>query len=245
MDIEQHKRNWLPALAITDVTLFTFLLYDSWLIDLSWMNPVFRNPYFFVGSYVLCLGLVVTAFLRGRPSTLAKLWMLAGTVIVLAFPLLAPRLYDQHQLYVKSAPGYELQRVTQPGSRTGSALKTAQREHETGWCKYTLYGWGDENQLYYRSSCRLGYRRYDPTTGKTRWLMSIPIAVRDNAPPYRRRMFGSPSSWSPSLGLLLSTQYPFPVEMYYIVTSPDGQWQALALREFYGPHDVVVLQSAG
>lgn len=246
MDREERTRprHWLTALAVVGVMLLALLLYDKWLLNIGFLNPVFWRSYTFVGSYLLCVSLVVIAFARGRPGVLAKAWILTGMVIALAFPLLSPLLYDEHQLYASPASGYEMQWVTQPGTRIGSALKTAQREHESSWCRYTLQGWSDENVLYYGSSCQLGYWRYDPSTEETRWLLSLPERVRDDSTVSSENVsIGQGMSAEHLQGLDPSARYP--VRVYSSAASPDGKWLAVAVREYYGPHDVVILRVEG
>ncbi|MCJ7736818.1 MAG: hypothetical protein MUQ10_05815 [Anaerolineae bacterium] len=243
---ETRLWNWLTALTLVAITLITLLVYDKCFSTLTsgFLNPVFWNPYTFVGSYLLCACLVVIVFVRGRLGLLARVWMLTGMAAMLAFPLLSPFLYDEHQLYAKPAPGYEMQWVTHPESGIGSALKTAQREHEGSWCRYTLHGWSNENVLYYGSSCRFGYWRYDPATEERRRVISIPEYVRDY--PDVNEEYASVGQGMTVVhlqGFDSSAQYP--VIVYYSAMSPDGQWLAVAVREYYGPHDVVILKGPG
>jgi hypothetical protein len=224
------------------VALVTLLLYDNvWISGgLGFWNPVFHSQRALILSYLLCLSLVVLTLVRGRAGSFAKAFVLTCTAVALAFPFVSPRLHRRHELYAQAAPGFGLQRVTGDG-RISNALKSIQREHESSWCTYRLHGWTRDNVLYYESSCQPGYRQYDPTTGQTRWVVSIPKGLR-NSSPVDEDVADVGQGFDPAglRGFDASTRYP--VRVYERVRSPNGQWLAAAIREYYGPHDIVVLR---
>jgi hypothetical protein len=241
----QFPAKLITPVAAGGVTLLLLLLYDKWL-PMKVLNPVYWHPYVFVGSYIVCLVLVAVAFIRGRPSTLARTCLLIGTMLALAFPLLLPFLYGEYQPYAKPVPGYEMQWVTQPGNRFMSAFKSAQREHEGHGCTYTLYGWSAGNVLYYGSDCQSGFWRYDPTGNDGLQLVwSIPDIVKDHSSVDKEKTTAGGGIWptwpTPPQGL--DPFALFPVIVYERALSPDGRHVAAAITEFYGPRDVVILRA--
>lgn len=244
--LDRFPTKWVTPVAILGVTILWLLLYDRWLLFLDFLNPIFGSLYVFVGSYVLCLGLVALAFIRSRPNLLARIYLSVGMLVTLAFPLLFPSLYGQYQPYAKPASGYEMQWITQPSNRFSSAFKNAQRAHEKHGCTYTLYGWGADNVLYYGSDCESRFRRYDPMRdGEPQPVNSIPDAVRDSLSVDRGNFSSSGGGIYPSHpeGFDSSTRFYFIV--YEKVSSPDGQWVAAAIKDYYGPRDVVILRAEG
>ena len=241
---DQFPIKLITPVATVGVTLLLLLLYDKCLLFLDFLNPIFCNLYVFVGSYIVCLLLVAAAFTRGSPSTVARICLLIGMMLALAFPLLLPFLYGEYQLYARPAPGYEMQWVTQPSNRFTSALKSAQREHESHGCTYTLYGWSADDVLYYGSDCHFGFWQYDPVRdNEPRPVSRIPNVVKDRSSVDRGIHFDSgvifypehPQGFDPSTG--------FPSIVYEKVSSPDGRWVAAAIMNYYGPRDVVILRA--
>lgn len=212
MDSKKGKAR-STALALVVLSLVALLFYEQ--SNFAFVNPVYWSLYTFVGGYLLCVGLMVLTFVRGRPGVLSKGWMIVTVVTALAFPLLSPLLYDEHRLYAKPASGYQMQWVTQPGSRIGNALKAAQRQHESSWCRYTLHGWSNENELYYGSSCQFGYWRYDPATGEKQWVISIPEQVSGDSVVDEAHVSVGQGMMAEHLpGFSSATEYP--VIVYYI-----------------------------
>jgi hypothetical protein len=176
-------------------------------------------------------------------SVLLRACLVIGAAAALAFPPLLPTIYDDFYLYAQPSPGYEMQWVTRPSSKMQSALKSALRDHETSGCVYTLYGWDAENSLYYGSTCQVGFRRYDPqqdTGPKLVW--SVPQSVGDvSSVETVARSAGGEDDYAPKppAGLDKASQYP--VHVCENSVSPDGQWEAVVISDFYGPYDLVVL----
>ncbi len=92
----QRRWNWfangLTASAVVAVTALVLLLYDRWFLYLGFLNPVFWSLSNLVVSYLVCLSLVVAAFVWSKPHILAKAWITVGMVFALAFPFLSPLL---------------------------------------------------------------------------------------------------------------------------------------------------------
>lgn len=242
----QKRWNWfanrLTPSAVVAVTALVLLLYDRWFLYLEFLNPVFWSLSNLLVSYLACLSFVIAAFVWSKPRILAKAWLTVGMVFTLAFPFLSPLLYGEYQLYAEAASGYEMQWVTQPGNRISSALKAVQQRHDSNWCNYTLYGWGADNALYYGASCQVGYWRYDPGTEEARWVVSIREDAKSNSVVKRENV-------SVGQGLVAENLREFepftayPVIVDYSSVSADGEWRAAAIREYYGPHDVVILRA--
>ena len=241
----QFPAKLITPVATGGVILLLLLLYDQW-FSMKFLNPVFWHPYVLVGSCIVCLILGAVALLWGRPSTLARTCLLIGTMAVLAFPLLLPAIYGEYRPCAQPASGYEMRWVTRPQNGMESAFKSALRDHESDGCTYTLYGWSADNALYYGSSCQLGYWRYDARqdTGPER-VWSIPQAVKDvsSVNTMETTAGGGTMAYNPepSKGFDPATQYP--VHVHENVTSPDREWVAAAISDFYGPHDVVVFHA--
>lgn len=240
---------WITPVAVLGVTVLVLLLYDRWLLFVDFLNPIFGNVYVFVGSYVLCLGLIAATFIWGNPNVLnvlARIYLLIGILAALAFPLLLPSLYGHYQPYAKPAPEYEMQWITQPSNRFSSAFKNAQRAHDKHGCTYRLYGWSADNVLYYGSDCRFGFWQYDPARdSEPRPVSRIPDVVKDRSSVDRGIHFDSGVIFYPEYpqGFDPSTRFSFIV--YEKVSSPDGRWVAAAIKNFYGPRDVVILRAKG
>ncbi len=228
--------------AIIGVTVLTLLLYDKYFLFLNFLNPIFRSLNSFVACYCISLVLVAAAFIWGRPDKLARMWILVGLALAFAFPFLAPFMYGEHQIGPRAAAGYKMEWVTQPDDKVGVALKAAQRWHESAWCIYTLYGWDTGNALYYESSCQSGYLRYDSASGERRRVSAIPEDVQSgSAAEPTNAIIGQGYAADGFEGFDPSTTYP--VVAYSRAVSPDGQWLAAAIREYYGPHDIVILRA--
>jgi len=231
---------FIVAAAIIGVTLLTYLLYDKWYPSLTFLNPVFWSRNSFVASYCIGLALAIAAFVFGRPGKLAAAWILAGLALSFAFPLVAPLMYGEHQIIPRAAAGYEMQWITKPDNKLGAALKAAQRMHESEWCSYELYGWDADDTLYYATNCQSGYQNYDPASGETQQVSTLPENLKDNPEVVNETVhIGQGIVTGDIQGFDPTTTYP--VLAYNRITSPDGQWSAVAFHEYYGPHDVVVL----
>ena len=127
-----------------------------------------------------------------------------------------------------------------PGGNMQKMLAQAQRAQEQSGCVYSLRGWSQDNAVYYATSCLPGYWRYDPAVGgEPAWVWRLPgelagqlddgeRAGRALQYPERPRELGGKVTW---------------YLVYQVSRSPDGQWLVAAVRNYYGPSDVVVVGS--
>lgn len=116
------------------------------------------------------------------------------------------------------------------------------KKHYSAWCTYTLCGWDANNVPYYEASCQSGYRRYNPANGEIQRTSALPEDMKINP--------ADESETDPAQRFISSKDVEgfdpsavYPVFAYNGIVSPDGEWQAVAFREFYGPHDIVVLHA--
>ena len=118
----------------------------------------------------------------------------------------------------------------------GSAYKQAQLWHETE-CDYHLSGWASDTNLVYTSECWPGMSLYNIHDGEEEWILQE-MEPADFVSSSVHRWNNSEYLGQPA-SLQESSQYPFlTLERS---ASPDGQWEAIVVRWFYGPSDVVLV----
>jgi hypothetical protein len=246
---------WRPLALAGLLAFWLFLLYgrtlyqktpdaQRWLwtllgplnLTLDFLNPVFRSPAWFAGSYLLGLGLVTWGILKVVRSWPARMALGLSGAAALAFPLVLPATYGSYLPPVRmAAPGYEVRWLTEPANLYSSALKQAQHIHEAE-CDQHLAGWSADGSLAYTSECWPGVWRYDPVTEQRRTAL-LGWAERFDAASLQR-WEGSQYLFPPA-GLDQAGRYPFlTLERS---TSPDGRWEAVVVRWFYGPSDVILV----
>jgi hypothetical protein len=169
----------------------------------------------------------------GRRSGWRAAAVLCGAA-ALAFPLVMPLGYGRYELPVK-APGGELRWVTEPANAYSSSFKRAQQAHEAQY-DYHLIGWSAEGGLGYRSACQAGTWRYDPATDRSTLAV---LGVWDTSSGSVVRWDGH-SYLDPPAGLVTADGFHF-LTLERAV-SPDGRWEAVVVRRFYGPSDVVLVE---
>ena len=247
----------IKAMALSAGSLLGLSIYGRWLIhitpspyDTLWsllgplylltdfLNPVFASPLRLFSLSAAGLALIAFALIRGRPGRLVRGSLAAAAAAIVAAPLLLPLLYGEYRPYAEAMPGYDMHWLTQPDSWFTSAFKSAQRAHEKYGCTYSLHGWSSDNVLYFQSDCGPTVWRYDPhTMDEPQLADNVPAKVeqanvvdRGHNNNYPAR----PVGFSPD-----STGQHFIV--YETSLSPDRQWTAAAIKNYYGPRDVVVL----
>jgi hypothetical protein len=246
-------------LVIASLILITFLLasiYGSGLVHavprpldgglslflaplaiLMLFSPLFASTTWFFALLALALLLVTISLVKARPPRLVRLYLASGTIFLLAAPLLLPVVYGEYDLAVTAEEGYEMFWLTQPEGRFANAFKNAQRVHERYGCTYHLLGWSEDEVLYYEAACEGRVWAFAPATDRApRTATTVPAGVD------RARVRGRDS---------VNTYPPHPsgfprdafnhVLTYETALSPGGKWQAAAIKNYYGPRDVVVL----
>jgi hypothetical protein len=145
--------------------------------------------------------------------------------------------YGHYKLPVAVSDGGQMRWVTEPPNVFSSSFKQAQQVHQAQ-CDYHLTGWSAEGELGYRSECRPGSWWYDPQADQARWGLFAWAAARA----------GSVTRWdghtylNPPAHLVTADGFPF-LTLERAV-SPDGRWEAVVVRRFYGPSDVVLVERA-
>ncbi len=230
----------LTVIATLLVATVAMLSYEQGAI--GFLNPLFWSLPNFVGLYLLSILLVLFVVRRQQTRGVVKGVLATLLGIAVAFPLLSPALYAPFEPYAAPRGGYEMLWVTQPLGRVDAALKSAQRRHESAWCHYTLNGWSAENQLYYQSSCVPGYWRFDLASQTRSWSMILPQSVAlENTVEQMTVSVGQGIEQAQLPGFASGTAYP--VVAYAMTASAETNVQAVAIREYYGPHDIVIIQS--
>lgn len=228
--------NWLMRVTPAPYDALWRLLGPLYLLT-DFLNPVYSNP---VQFFSLCFGcglLVVITLLGGRLNWIIKNCFIVGGGFILVAPLMVLVMYAPYQPYAKPAAGHDMQWLTQPSNGFDSAFKSAQRVHEKYGTTYILYGWSSDNVLYYGSDHGSTLWQYDPAyQDNPLQIEAVPAEVIQNAivEKMKRNIYPShPSQLSPDT-------------IDYIITyeksvSPDGKWVSAAIKNYYGPRDVIVL----
>lgn len=213
--------------------LFVTAIYLPGFLDFA--NPLFASQ---VGFLAWCAFFVVFAICLLASVRLLFLRLAAALLglSILLSPIGLPLVYGEYQLYAEPISGYEMVWLTAPQSSFESAFKNAQRLTEHPGCTYSLLGWDDNNNLYFDSDC-----------DQTLWLYTPPSA-RPFAAEISPEKLGSLTpvdngygNHYPSLpaGFVASSLQSF--IPYQTAISPDGRWTAVAIKNYYGPRDVIVI----
>lgn len=211
------------------------LLAPVWILAL--FSPLFAGAGWFFAVLALTLLLAVAALFLVRPGRTVRLYLLIATALLIAAPLLLPLLYGPYTHCVETAEGVEIFWPTQPAHSFASALKSAQRVHEKYGCTYHLLGWSEADVLYYRSACDGRSWRFDPAAGDiARPALNVPPEVRETLV----QGAGNARTYPPQPAGFLSHVRDH-VLTYETALSPSGQWEAAAIKNYYGPRDVVVV----
>lgn len=238
------------------ILLWLFLLYGRFLHQmtpeayqplwrftgpLAWttgfFNPIFQSPIATIFGYGLGMGFIIWGTIKfWRRKIWRTLFIVCGLLGGL-FPLVMPALYGEYQLPVATRQGYALTWVTEPGTSFSSAYKEVQLVHEAE-CDFSLSGWATETTLAYSSACWPGTWLYDVQNGENEWVLSegktadfVSTSVtRWNNVEY----LPQPAS--------LQESGSFPFLTLERSSSPDGQWEAVVVRWFYGPSDIVLVE---
>ncbi len=242
---------WYTAVAL----LWLFLLYgrslyqatperlqSAWQLlgplnlTFDFLNPIFWSPLTFAVGYSLGMGIIILGIVKIRHGRWRWIFVAFGLTGVL-FPFVMPVTYGVYQLPVQAADGYELRWVTEPGNRFSSAFKQAQLSHEGG-CDYHLSGWASNSTLTYTSDCWPGVWQYNLDNSETDWDLQGKKAIGTEDV----RRWNGKEYLSQPINLQEAGKYPF-LTLDRAV-SPDGRWEAIVVRWFYGPSDIVVTSRA-
>lgn len=253
---DSSEKNWYSKILLLTVLLWLFLLYGRFLhqitpeayqplwfvvgplfLTIDFLNPIFWSPFSAIVGYGLGMGLIVWGVVRFRQH---KVWRTVLSVCGLLgglFPFVMPALYGAYQMPVAARQGYELTWVTEPSTSFGSAYKQAQLVHE-GQCDYHLSGWASEMTLAYTSACLPGMWLYDMQNGEKEWILSGSETADFISTSVTR---WNNSEYLPQPAALQESS-AFPFLTLQRSTSPDGEREAIVVRWFYGPSDVVLVE---
>lgn len=217
------------------------LLYDGGRIFPDFLNPMFYSPRFMVGGIAVGVMIGLAALRWGSGSRVLRSALAVGIAAMLVFPLLLPVLYAPYAPYAQPADGYEMVWITQPDNAWMSAFKTAQRRHDAHGCTYSLHGWSSDAVLYYGSSCEAGVWRYDPAANsEPQWISALPDGVAlSEVDSGVHHPSGGISYPTPPIGFSLATRFDFIT--YEVARLPEHGLTAVAIMNWYGPRDVVIL----
>lgn len=200
-------------------------------------SPLFAGIGWFSALFALALLLAAGAIWLAKPAPALRLTLLGAILLLAAAPFLLPRLYEPYIHYVETGEGVELHWPTQPTGPFASAFKSAQRVHEKFGCTYHLLGWSEDEALYYTSTCGNQLWQFEPAQGGR----ARPIVA---APPELQASFvqdaGNTLTYVPQPAGFQPHVYNH-VLTYDSAISPSGKWQAAAIKNYYGPRDVVIL----
>lgn len=205
------------------------------LLTIDFLNPIFWSPVVAVVGYGLGMGLIAWGIIRFWQHKIWRTLFIVCGLLGGLFPLMLPMLYGNYQLPVAVRQGYELTWVTEPGTAFGSAYKQAQLVHE-GQCDYHLSGWVSETTVAYTYACLPGVWLHDMQNGEKEWVLSgVETAdfVSTSVAHWNREYLQQP--------VALQESSAFPFLTLERSSSPDGQWEAVVVRWFYGPSDVVLV----
>lgn len=250
------RKGWQSVGLPLAVLLWLFLLYGRFLhqstpeayqplwvvvgplfLVIDFLNPIFGSPFTAVVGYGLGMGLIIWGVFRFRQHQVwGKVFFVCGLLGGL-FPFILPVLYGEYQLPVDAKQGYELTWVTEPGTSFGSAYKQAQLAHEAE-CDYHLSGWASETTLAYTSACLPGLWLHDLQNGGSEWVVSESETTDFASTSVTR--WNNREYLTQSAALQASGAFPFlTLERS---SSPDGQREAVVVRWFYGPSDIVLVE---
>lgn len=217
------------------LSLLSVLLAPVWILAL--FSPLFAGAGWFFAVLALTLLLAVAALFLVKPGRAVRLYLLVATALLIAAPLLLPLLYGPYTHYVETVEGVEMFWPTQPADPFATAFKNAQRVHEKYGCTYHLLGWSEDDVLYYVSACDGHIWLFDPAVGHiARPALNVPPEVRETLV----QGAGNVRTYPPQpAGFLRHVRNH--VLTYETALSPSGQWEAAAIKNYYGPRDVVVV----
>lgn len=203
-------------------------------------SPLFASTTWFFGLLAAALLLALLALVRVRPSWPIRLSLAAGILLLAAAPFALPIVYGAYTLAFEAEEGYTMFWLTQPERPFASAFKSAQRVHERGGCSYHLLGWSEADVLYYSAACDGRVWAFDPTVDHAPRAVTQAPAVLIEAAIERALPVGRARSY-PAHPLGFPPEAKNHVITYEKALSPTGQWAAAAIKNYYGPRDVVVV----
>ena len=243
-------RRWFVHVGMwSALALLLLSLYGRWLIDATpgalrpawyvfgpflwltdFLNLVLFSQFWF---FFLCtVGLSVCGLLMFWGGWRARIVSALILGLVLAAPFAITQIYGQYTLRtVVSAPGYEINWLTQPKGRFSSAFKSAQREHDVTGCRYRIHGWSKNNRLYFGSHCRNDMWMYDAQErGNPRRIQRLP---RGFEPVSAVKTWQVRHSGQGGLSVTKVVEES---------ESKDGRTKAFVVQDsFYGPFDVLIM----
>lgn len=224
-----------------DAFRWLWLILGPLNLTLDFLNPLFASPIILLGSYLLGIGLILWAVINHVQRRSLRIALLLCGLTALFFPLIMPWAYGTYQLPVQAVEGYKLQWVTKPRNVYSDSYKRAQHTHESG-CDYTLIGWSVDGMFFYQTDCWPGVWRYNVVTEETEWSLFLSL-MKGSEPAHLDTT--TVQRWDAQRGfpetetLQQAGQYPF--KTLEKAMSPDGQWEVLVVKWYYGPGDIVVV----
>ena len=253
---DSGQSRWRSVGFIAAVLFWLFLLYGRFLFQITpgqyqplwrftgplvltvdFLNPIFRSPLATLVGYGVGLGFTIWGALRFWQHRFWRVIFVVSGFLGILFPLLLPTIYGAYQAPVAAIEGYTLTWVTEPGSAFSSAYKQAQLTHEAS-CDYHLAGWASATTVAYTSDCWPGAWLYDGQAGERGWALRGTEATA--------LLSSSVDRWNKTeylqqpMALQESSSFPFLTLERSV--SPDGQREAVVVRWFYGPSDVVLVE---
>ena len=227
-----------PYLVLAGLAGFVLLVYVPGFLD--FLNPVFASPSHFILLWIGSVLLSLIMLIWKRAVLSARLLFAGMTALLLVGPLFLPAVHGYYRPYAEPAPGYVMHWITQPKNSFESAFKNAQRATEHYGCTYTLLGWGDDNLLYFGSDCDQTTWQYGPERPP---FEHAPATV-DRIPPdvgQNSLVDKGYGNHYPALPIGFAADALTRFIPYETAVSPDGRWVAVAIKNYYGPRDIVVL----
>lgn len=229
----ESDKDWLAILIFPLLGLFVAAIYWPGFLDFA--NPLFANRISFLAWSIAFILLAIIIMINSRFLLLRMAAAMTGLLILLS-PAGLPLVYGEYHPYAEPAAGHEMVWLTPPQSAFESAFKNAQRLTEHLGCNYTLLGWDQENNLYFSSDCDRIIQQYTPRT-KRPFATELTPEELDSLTPVDDGYGNSYPLLPP--GFSSATEHFF--IPYQTSSSPDGRWSAVAIKNYYGPRDVVVI----
>ncbi|MBL8046456.1 MAG: hypothetical protein JNL09_07945 [Anaerolineales bacterium] len=225
-----------PKWANNFVTVLRVLLLAATLLYVSMFS--FRWAASSLPAYVFCmaagLGLAAWASYTYTTQWMGRLIFGVLSAVLFGSLLLLPFRYSNYQQPAGPASGYPLVWASQPTNTVIDAFKQFQLAFEIQ-CDFSLLGWTEAGNLQYTSACQPGVWTYSSATQTSTWAL-----FNFDTPSKAITRWDGQQYLAQPAGLL---ERDFPFLTLERATAPNGQWEAVVVRWFYGPSDVLLIST--